>query len=184
MSRPPKRANLGKPLERAINTQHDTYEALGLASCINVPTPYRVLGRLMGGALKVVPDETGHPDYHVQASGVSFMFDAKHTEETRWPLKDLPRWQADRLTMHEQHGGYSFILLDIGATVYLLPWSLLGVRYRVWAAGLAGRGESSLTLPDCQRIGVQLDGVDWLDVGLSCARAVNSNNYGGKSDVK
>jgi len=166
-----KRANLGKPLERAINTQHDTYEALGLASCINIPTPYRVLGRLMGGALKVAYTESGHPDYHVQASRVSFLFDAKHTDETRWPLKDLPQHQADRLTLHERHGGYSFILLDIGAMVYLLPWSLLSVRYRVWMAGIAARGAASLTIPDCRAMGTAIDGVDWLDVGLSCARS-------------
>jgi len=178
-----KRANLGKPLERAINSQHDTYEALGLASCINIPTPYRVLGRLMGGALKVAYTENGHPDYHVQAGGVSFLFDAKHTDETRWPLKDLPRWQADRLTMHEQHGGYSFVLLDIGSTVYLLPWSLLGVRYRVWMAGIAARGAASLTIPGCWEMGTAIDGVDWLDVGLSCARSANNNN-GGTSDVE
>ena len=166
----PHRANLGKPLELALNAQHARYEREGRASCMQIPTPYRVLARLVGGALKVAYVATGHPDYAVQAAGVSFLFDAKHTEGDRWPLKDLPEHQADRLSLHARHGGYSFVLVEIGGVTYLLPWvGPLSERYSAWACGLAKRGESSLTVADCRDIGIPLSGVDWLAAGHAVA---------------
>ena len=164
----PHRANLGKPLELALNAQHAKYEREGRASCMQIPTPYRVLARLDGGTLKVAYTTTGHPDYAVQAGGVSFLFDAKHTEGDRWPLKDLPPHQAERLERHSRHGGCSFVLVELGGVTYLLPWvGPLSERYSAWACGMAKRGEASLTVADCRDIGTALSGVDWLAEGLA-----------------
>jgi len=161
-------ANRGKPLESAINKQHALYESQGRASVIQIPTPYRVVARLQAQYLKVCYTKTGYPDYHVQASGVSFLFDAKHCEGATWPLSNMPAHQADRLTMHERQGGVSFILLERAST-WLLPWSWLGPVYRTWQAREAKRGDASIGLAECLHHGTPLVGVDWLDEGLKMA---------------
>ena len=173
-------ANRGRALESALDTQHAVYEAQGRASVIDIPSRYKVLGRAgkSGGSLIVVPDVSGDPDYHVQAGGVSYLFDAKSCEDGRWPLDKLTQDQAARFDRHVRHGGRAFVLLSLGVERWVLPWlpfagAETGLRDRVEGAqairagrGAKPRGWASLGPADCSAIGARVRGFDWLSAAL------------------
>jgi len=173
-------ANRGRALESALDTQHAVYEAQGRASVIDIPSRYKVLGRAgkSGGSLIVVPDVSGDPDYHVQAGGVSYLFDAKSCEDGRWPLDKLTEDQAARFDRHVKHGGRAFVLLSLGVERWVLPWMrFAGAETGLWdlwttsrlvrgGSGPKPRGWASVGPAECVAIGARVRGFDWLSAAL------------------
>lgn len=172
-------ANRGVALESALDTMHRIYERQGLASVIDIPTRLRVIGRgTRPGSLLVVPDHSGDPDYHVQAGGVSYLFDAKSCDQPRWPLDKLTDDQAARFDRHSKHGGRCFVLLSLDAERWVLPWhrfagteSGLCDRWsRAWAIraghGAKPRGWASVGPAECCAIGSRVRAFDWLNAAM------------------
>lgn len=156
-------ANLGKPFEDALEAMHELYNLGNRAAVTRIPAPMKPIGKAVKGVFPAIYVKRGAPDFHAQVAGASLLFDAKSTVDThRWELKDLASHQAAAFDRHEAQRGRAFVLLLLGRAVYLLPWSTLAPRYRRWAAGLAARGEASLTVADCDRLGFRCSWVDWL----------------------
>jgi recombination protein U len=156
-------ANLGKPFEEALEAMHALYNAGGRAAVTRIPAPMQPVGKATRGVFPAIYVKRGAPDFHAQAGGHSLLFDAKSTiDPDRWPLADLPGHQAAAFDRHEAQRGRAFVLLLLGRVVYLLPWAALAPRYHRWSAGLAARGEASLTVADCDRLGRRCAWVDWL----------------------
>lgn len=160
-------ANLGKPFEEALEAMHATYNTGGKASVTRIPAPMQPIGKGVKGVFPAIYVKRGAPDFHAQVAGFSLLFDAKSTIQTeRWSLADLPAHQAAAFDRHEQQGGKSFVLLLLGSKVYLLPWSNVGPVWKNRDRGLAKRGEASLTVADCDRLGFSCRWVHWLPTAL------------------
>ncbi len=164
MNRPlSQHANLGKPFEDALEDMHLLYNAGNRAAVTRIPAPMKPIGKAVKGVFPAIYVKRGAPDFHAQVAGASLLFDAKSTvDAARWELKDLAAHQAAAFDRHERQGGRAFVLLLLGRVVYLLPWSEIAQRYRRWQAGDAKRGEASLTVEDCDRLGYRCAWVDWL----------------------
>ena len=156
-------ANLGKPFEEALEAMHALYNAGGRAAVTRIPAPMQPVGKAQRGVFPAIYVKRGAPDFHAQVDGASLLFDAKSTiDPDRWPLADLPGHQAAAFDRHEAQRGRAFVLLLLGRAVYLLPWSALAPRWRRWNDGKAARGEASVTVADCERLGLRCAWVDWL----------------------
>lgn len=156
-------ANLGKPFEEALEAMHALYVAGGRAAVTRIPAPMKPIGKAVRGVFPAIYVKRGAPDFHAQVDGHSLLFDAKSTiDADRWELKDLPGHQAGAFDRHEAQRGRAFVLLLLGKVVYLLPWAALAPRYRRWERGEAARGEASLTVADCDRLGLRCAWVNWL----------------------
>lgn len=156
-------ANLGKPFEDALEAMHAVYNAGGRAAVTRIPAPMQPVGKAKNGVFPAIYVKRGAPDFHAQVAGHSLLFDAKSTiDEDRWPLADLPGHQAGAFDRHEAQRGRAFVLLLLGRVVYLLPWAALAPRWHRWDDGKAARGEASLTVADCDRLGFRCAWVNWL----------------------
>lgn len=172
-------AGRGQGFERVLADQHAIYEAQGRASVIRTPPTVRVLRRLPSrikrsgkpGApeFAVVFEGEGPPDYFVQAAGVAIVADAKDCAADRWPFDHLPPNQAWRFDAHEEQGGTAGVILRMAGAVWWLPWVAVGPLWWEHAGkvGRAARGTASLSVADCDRIGVRCKGCDWLTSALS-----------------
>jgi penicillin-binding protein-related factor A (putative recombinase) len=168
-------ANLGKPFEEALEAMHALYLSGGRAAVTRIPAPMQPVGKAVRGVFPAIYVKRGAPDFHAQVAGASLLFDAKSTiDPDRWPLADLPGHQAAAFDRHEAQQGRAFVLLLLGKVVFLLPWSALGPRWRRWEEGKAARGEASLTVADCDRLGYRCSWVDWLPTARSWLAASNA----------
>ena len=174
MTRRPKssHANRGKVAEQAIERIHAGYSAAG-HYCQRNPTPYKVIGTAptlaAPGALRVVPERDGPPDWLVVVRGRAWLLDVKSEEGMRFHLAGIPQHQAQAFDRWEQQGDTFragiLAVLDHGAVVAWLPWSWLGHRWwRWWASERAAVGTASLS-PD--EVNPWRCSWDWLPAALA-----------------
>lgn len=148
----------GAQWERILAYWHRRYRRDELAWIIHCHPRVKRIKELGKGRFIGAADRAGPPDFAGAIDGGrSVVFDAKSTTRTRWPLSDLAAHQAKHLEAAHRRGACAFVLLRMGATAYLLPWSALGPAYWRWAEGNAKRGEASLTAEDCEQMGIAID---------------------------
>jgi hypothetical protein len=167
-------ANRGKVAEQALDRIHAGYSAAG-HYCQRNPTPYKVIGTAptlaAPGALRVVPERDGPPDWLVVAHGRAWLLDVKSEAGMRFTLAHIPQHQAQALDSWERQGDTFHagvvVVLDHGAVVAWLPWSWLGARWwRWWATERAAPGVASLSPDELQPWRC---GWDWLPAALRVA---------------
>lgn len=172
--RPSTHANRGKVAEQAIESIHRAYSAAG-HFCVRMPTPFKVIGTAptlaAPGALRVVPERDGPPDWLVVAHGRAWLLDVKSETGMRFHLSHLPQHQAQAFDAWERQGSTFragvVVVLDHGAVVAWLPWSWLGARWwRWWATERAEAGTASLSPDELQPWRCSFD---WLPAALRYA---------------
>ena len=167
-------ANRGKVAEQALDRIHAGYSAAG-HYCQRNPTPYKVIGTAptlaAPGALRVVPERDGPPDWLVVAHGRAWLLDVKSEAGMRFTLAHIPQHQAQALDSWERQGntfrGGIVASMDHGRVVAFLPWSWLGARWwRWWATDRAAPGVASLSPDELQPWRCSWD---WLPAALRVA---------------
>ena len=172
-------ANRGQGFERVLADLHAIYERQGRASVIRTPPAMRILRAAGGpGQFVCVFDGEGPPDLFVMAGGVAIVADAKDCASDRWALEHLPKHQADRFDAHERQGGTAGVILRMAGAVWWLPWVAVGPLWWEHAGkvGRAARGTASLSVADCDRIGLRCRGADWLPMALSAITSLGGSN--------
>ena len=169
-------AHRGMAWQSQIDAAHYLYERAARASCVQNPAPMKPLGKAVRGVFRAVYIAAGPPDYTVQASGVSFLLEAKSIDsDDAFPLARLELHQADRMDRHTAQLGHAFVLLRLKGAPWLLPWAQLGPLWRAWhavqlAGGRAKAGTASLDDTALAKVGVRLRSADWLDAAIAVAR--------------
>jgi len=167
-------ANRGRVAEQALDRIHAGYSAAG-HYCQRNPTPMKVIGTAptlaAPGALRVVPERDGPPDWLVVAHGRAWLLDVKSETGMRFKLGNLPQHQAQAFDSWERQGSTFLagvvVVLDHGAVIAWLPWSWLGARWwRWWATERAAAGTASLSPDELQPWRCSFD---WLPAALRYA---------------
>lgn len=162
----------GDAFEARLQAQHDIYALTGACYVAYVPQAIVIEQRLPHGKILGRIKGKGPPDYSAIVRGVAVVFDAKSTAAKSWAFAGLEEHQAEHFDRAQAAGGYCFILLSMSSRVWLLPWLALGPLWWAWwkVPGRAERGTASLGASDVDRIGVPVNGVDWLVALRSSAR--------------
>ena len=168
-------ANRGVVAESAMEIVHLGYRARG-HYCQRNPTPYKVIGaaptRSVPGALRVVPERDGPPDWIVVAESTAFLMDVKSSTGDRWSYSDLPQHQAQAFDRWETQGS-SFragVLLSLHHHTALawLPWTWLGPRWWRWWAQPERATPGTASLSVAELAGFRCSW-DWMPMALRLA---------------
>ena len=154
----------GKTLETALERLHKVYGSV--VWVVKQSPRMRLAGRRM------VPTGDGPPDFLGWAEALGVCFDAKEFSENRWPLEKLKPHQAEDMDRAQVHGAVSFLVIAHVPVspierAWFVPWDSLRPIWRAWKrkkdAGERARPRmAGLYMGDLERIGIELDGVDWL----------------------
>lgn len=114
-----------------------------------------------GNSLRVVYEGSGTPDFHgCNLVGTLVVFDAKSTDEPRWPLRHLSAEQSAHLA-RASNRAIAGVLLRIDRRIYWLDWSVLGPVWTEWSTGHAARGAASVSADWAAENGTALPALDW-----------------------
>lgn len=149
----------GRSWELLLESEHDRYRRLGLATVWKAEPRRDMRGRFIG---KAPPDYVG-----VLKGGRAVVFDAKDCEQARWPLANLKRHQAMDLEATWKAGGLAFIALRMRHgerskwTQWAVPWTRLRIDYQQWASAGATHA-ASLDVNYLRNWAEAFEGGDWL----------------------
>lgn len=148
--------------EARLEAWHDDYRRNRLAYVIKCNPPIKLLSSPVKGRFRACFVGTGPPDYMGLADGRPVAFDAKDCTRARWPLADLARHQALDLEAHRKQGGVSAVALRLRGAGWWLPWEALHPLWWAVRRGEAVRGDASLSVDDCERLGRPIGSEGWL----------------------
>lgn len=157
----------GKAWERLLEHANDGYRRDRKAVVSRVHPPVTVLSSpdQRTGAFRGFFAGTGPVDFlgYIVPSVQPVAFDAKDTTADRIQFERIDRHQAMLLEAYLPDG-LPFLAIRIKAECFVVPWSRLSEYYWTWAEGKAERGEASLTVTGCSRIGWRMPSPgDWLN---------------------
>lgn len=135
-------ANRGKTWENDLNRLHALYASQAVVIRNHPEVAVRRRGKQIVGATFRA---TGAPDYTLITRAGTILADAKHINEPRWPLRLLEGHQAGTLWAVEKVNGLGLLLVETTAGRWALPWSVVAPLWGQWSAGMAKRGQASLT---------------------------------------
>lgn len=103
-------ANRGAFLERIIDMANNKYRNAGVADIRKVPTPVKITstkGQMVTGR----KEKATWVDYSGVYNGRAIIFDAKQTNETSFPLKNISLHQYELLKSWHEKGAGAFLLV-------------------------------------------------------------------------
>lgn len=130
----------GVDTENLIMLANHQYELLGSALIKKNAVPVKVLaldrkGRIVSGYF----EDKAIVDYSGISHGLSIAFDAKETDETSLPLKNIKKHQIEYMEQHSAQGGCSFLIVNwkTKGTFFVVPVEV--VSYYFWNSFAGGR---------------------------------------------
>lgn len=109
----------GHKFEHIIDVTCKMYEKKGVGLIQKTPEPMRVIKNKGNGQFTCVFEKKAQPDYTgVLKGGVSIMFEAKHTDGTRFPFNRINDEQWATLKRHHTLGGQTYVVLSFNRTDY------------------------------------------------------------------
>lgn len=156
-----KARNNGRDFENMIDITCRMYKRKGFGFIQKTPEPMRVIKNNGKGQFTSVFEKKAQPDYTgVLKGGTSIMFEAKHTEGTRFPFSRINDEQWDALETHHTYGGTSFVLLSFNKSSYYC------VPFDAWMTIVKEGGKKSVNEKDLSehRVSYKNGFVDFLGV--------------------
>lgn len=141
-------AGRGKGWEARLNAFHEAYRRQRRALVFQAHPP--------AGLRAKAP-----PDFFGVCRGRSLLFDAKSTRVNRLDFGRIANHQAVDLEAHHQHGGLSFIALDLGARSFVVPWGSLSPLWWGWRERVSR--QASVNRNWLWRFGVEMGPDGWID---------------------
>lgn len=152
----------GDKLEKEIESTNKYYRDNKIALINKVATPTTVIRR----GKKIVSaffSEQSTLDYVGVYKGIAISFDAKRTQENRFPLNNIREHQLEFMKEWNEQGGYTFLLIHmVKANKYiLLEYEELLTFVELRKAnqdenGNTKRGFASITLEDLLKHGEEI----------------------------
>lgn len=170
---------LGTEWETLLAQAAENYRLQGRANIRRVGAPFRPTRKptktRYGFEFHGVFEGEGPCDLVGHIGSQPFEADAKRTGlSTRWPFDMLKPHQAKSLDLVAAFSGHAGLLVQVDGRGFWLPWALIRERWWAWhdvqeAGGKAKRGQGSISLEDCERLGVEFYGGDFLPAVLKGA---------------
>lgn len=116
----------GERFEKLIEAACLYYSQTGEAEIEKTPEPMRPIRRLKNGQFVAVFTKKAQPDYKgTLKTGLSIVFEAKHTETDRIKRAVITDEQEKRLNRHEALGAECYVLVSFGFQhFYKIPWNV------------------------------------------------------------
>ena len=156
-----KARNNGRDFENIIDITCRMYKKKGFGFIQKTPEPMSVIKNNGKGQFTSVFEKKAQPDYTgVLKGGTSIMFEAKHTEGTRFPFSRINDEQWEALETHHTYGGKSFVLLSFNKSSYYC------VPFDAWMTIVKEGGKKSVNEKDLSghRVSYKNGFVDFLGV--------------------
>jgi recombination protein U len=131
----------GDGTEELINAVNEWYDIKGVALITKIPTPIKVLKLALGKIVEAFFEDKSTVDYNGMVQGRGICFDAKETDETSFPLKNIHQHQIDYMRKYKQQKGYSFIICNFKkyGKFYMIPYEVI---HEYWKAKETGGRKS------------------------------------------
>ncbi|MDR1643582.1 MAG: Holliday junction resolvase RecU [Clostridiales bacterium] len=117
----------GSALEEMVNMTNDLYLRRELAVVQKIPTPITPIEVSQNPRTisKAYFEKRSTVDYIGVAQGLPICFDAKETNEKRFPLGNIHEHQAAFMKSFEKQGGIAFLLVHfkLFGEIYYLPFT-------------------------------------------------------------
>lgn len=123
----------GDNTEEIINAANKYYAIHNVAVITKMPVPVKVLKIENSIITKAFFEEKSTVDYHGFAQGISFVFDAKETnEKSRLPLQNIHPHQIKYMNEVRKHKVLSFIIAHFKAyrEFFLIPGEIINYYYQ------------------------------------------------------
>jgi len=123
----------GSAFEELINMTNQLYQQKGLAVIQKIPTPITPVA-VDNRAHRITEayfEKKATVDYIGVAQGIPICFDAKETQDTYLPLRNIHAHQVEFMEDFRKQQGVSFLLVSFAkmGKVFLLPSETLAVHY-------------------------------------------------------
>lgn len=145
-------AHRGQALENEIERTIGNYAAQGVATIQKVAVPTKVLpDRKRGPDAVRTLRQKSTVDFIGAWKGRALAFDAKENRDpARFPLKNLHDHQFDFLANWDRDGGVAFLLIlhEPDQRVYLMPFAMLDLHWRLWKSG----GRASVPVSELRQL--------------------------------
>lgn len=139
----------GAVLEVMLNHQHHLYRSTRRAKVEKTYPEVKV-----GPGGKALFTAKGPADYYGIVKGRPIAFDAKQSGRPILRLDLIPNHQAIDLEMTDMMGGFAFLVVQLEARQFVLPWSQLAETY--WSA------TKGVPLDWVEKRGREIFNGDWL----------------------
>jgi recombination protein U len=144
------RGNRGKILERNILQANAYYEQRGQALITQMPTPVNIT-KVVANKVSGYLTRSTVDFYGTMKGGRSVYFDAKETNEPRFPVANETKLHPHQIEyLGKQHvlGALCFLVVEYTAEqeVYVIPWPVVAKYLKEAAEG----GRKSIPIKDCQ----------------------------------
>lgn len=144
------RGNRGKVLEKNILQANAYYIQEGRAKITQMPTPVNIT-KVVANKVSGYLTRSTVDFYGTLKGGRSVYFDAKETNEPRFPFADETKLHPHQIEyLAEQHllGALCFLVVDFTADheAYVIPWPVVAKYLKAAEEG----GRKSIPLKDCQ----------------------------------
>ena len=158
----------GASWEKFLEELHAIYQAEGKAILFKTQPEFRVL-RVTKSGFKGAFTGKGPPDYVGSCQELSFIAEAKTTEQARFSFSMIKEDQANRMNLWEDqavnHTGAIFLWMRDKDIRYVIPWAAIRDRWQTWHdnEGRAASGTASLSLEQLDKLAVRFDETGWLE---------------------
>lgn len=161
----PQKGGLGSKFEGELNFVHEFYLMKGIVDVVKNPVEWAY-----GGNAKkhdaVTPQgrylvrKKSNVDYSGGNDRGTYIFDAKETKDNYFPFSSITDEQVTRLKQSAKCRTRSGVMINFTTLdrVFFVPIAHFLPRYENWKkqAGRAKPGTASLSVEDCERIGVEV----------------------------
>lgn len=156
----------GDATEEIVNNINYLYLIEKTAVVNKIPTPVKVTRYENGKILLGFFETQSTVDYHGAYNGIPICFDAKETNLSSFPLKNLHQHQVDYMNDFNKIGkGIAFILCHCSKnnTYYYMPIKLIN---KYWDAALSNLGRKSIPFKELEHYKIPIrDGLpDYLEM--------------------
>ena len=152
----------GSSLEEYINITNEKYRDHGIGLIQKIPTPIKAveLNKEEGNIQKAFFEQRSTVDYIGLVQGYAICFDAKETNLSRFPLRNIHEHQLNFMADFIKQEGLAFFLIHFSHAdkIYLVPYDFIMEKIQQSQQG----GRKSFPMEDC---------------ALSCYEVENKEGY-------
>jgi len=136
----------GDTFEEYINLSNMAYERKQIALVQKIATPVKVLKRVGNKIVNGYFEQKSTLDFIGVYKSISVAFDAKETNQTRLPLKNIHQHQVEFMRNWHINGGRCFLLVSFRKynKVYRLEFEQLLEKWIEWKENKGKKGYASI----------------------------------------